>query len=51
MPFEEQTTNVVDLVEMESLGHLILRVDGEVEMGELKMGEVNLILKFISSSE
>ena len=51
MSFEEQTTNVVNLVEMESQSHLILRVDGEMKMGEVKTGEVNLILKFTSSSE
>ena len=37
MPFEEQSANVRDLMEMESQGHLILRVDGEVEMAEVKL--------------
>ena len=36
----DNTTNVGDLVEMESKVHLILKM----------MGEVNLTLKFISSS-
>ncbi|GFY95485.1 hypothetical protein Acr_10g0008700 [Actinidia rufa] len=45
LPYGKSTANVGDLVEMESQGHLILRVDDEVEMGE-----VHLILKFTSSS-
>ncbi|GFZ11286.1 hypothetical protein Acr_22g0006840 [Actinidia rufa] len=44
------TVNVGDVVEMESQGHLILTVNGEVKTGEVEIGEINLIFKFISSS-
>ncbi|GFY91423.1 hypothetical protein Acr_07g0016190 [Actinidia rufa] len=47
LPYRESTANVGDL-EMESQGHLILRVDGEVDISEVEMGEVNLIIKFTS---
>ena len=40
------TVNVGDVVEIESQGHLILTMNGEVEICE-----VRLILKFTSSSE
>ena len=33
MPNGDSTVNVGDVMEMESQGHLILRVTGEVEIG------------------
>ena len=38
MPYGDNTVNVGDLVGMESQGHLILKVDDEVEIGDVSTG-------------
>ncbi|GFZ14426.1 hypothetical protein Acr_24g0006160 [Actinidia rufa] len=38
MPYGDSIVNVGDLVGMESQGHLILRVDDEVEIGDVSTG-------------